>query len=296
MTSEDLGGAFTQVNQRFDLNDYETDAYLAVLEHGRLTASEIAERTDIPQPRVYDTVRSLEERGLVELRESRPITVLAIDPEEAFDDIHTSLDALVSDLKTHYTTPARDAEATSLVKSRSTILRYLETTIEEAEYELILSLTPDLMGRFDGLLAARQNATVTTELLLTPATDAPAADEYDYSTVATAVRARATDSRHPSSPWPTVFMLCMPHRTRSRPTASTTASSSIAPNSDFCCRDFSIRCSGRRPSRFSKTATAGRSPAGTPRFGAVWPTSWPLRNSSMPRSRAGTPTPASACR
>jgi sugar-specific transcriptional regulator TrmB len=190
MVTEDLGDAFAQVNQRFDLNDYETDAYLAVLEHGRLTASEIAERTDIPQPRVYDTVRSLEERGLVELRESRPITVLAIDPEEAFDDIHTSLDTLVSDLKTHYTTPARDAEATSLVKSRSTILRYLEATIEEAEYELILSLTPDLMERFEAELADRQDATVTTELLLTPAADAPATDKYDYSTVATAVRAR----------------------------------------------------------------------------------------------------------
>jgi sugar-specific transcriptional regulator TrmB len=190
MASEDLADALACVNRRFDLNEYETDAYLAVLEHGRLTASGIAERTDIPQPRVYDTVRSLEERGLVELRESRPIEVLAVDPEEAFEDIHASLDELVTDLKTQYTTPARDAEAASLVKSRSTILRYLESTIEEAKYELILSLTPDLVERFEEPLADRQDANVATELLLTPAADAPTATEFDYSSIATAVRAR----------------------------------------------------------------------------------------------------------
>lgn len=190
MATEDLADALSRVHQHFDLNDYETDAYLAVLDHGRLTAANIAERTDIPQPRVYDTVRSLEERGLVELRESRPIEALAVDPEEAFDGVHDSLDSLVSDLKTQYTTPARETEAASLVKSRSTILRYLESTIEEAEYELILSLTPDLVDRFEDQLAARQKRNVATELLLTPAADAPTADEYDYTAIATAVRAR----------------------------------------------------------------------------------------------------------
>ncbi len=188
MASEDLTDALSRVNRYFDLNEYETDAYLAVLDHGRLTASNIAERTDIPQPRVYDTVRSLEERGLVELRESRPIEVLAVDPEEAFGDVHSSLDALVTDLKTRYTTPARDSEAASLVKSRSTILRYLETTIEEAEYELILSLTPALVERFEEQLVARNDEDVAIELLLTPAADVP--DEFDYSSIATAVRAR----------------------------------------------------------------------------------------------------------
>ena len=190
MATEELADALTRVNRRFDLNDYETDAYLAVLEHGRLTASAIAERTDIPQPRVYDTVRSLADRGLVELRESRPIEVLAVAPEEAFGDVHDSLDSLVTALQASYTTPARDDEAVSLIKSRSTILRYLEATIEEAEYELILSLTPDLLDRFEDLLCDRRTANVAIELLLTPAADAPPPAEYDYSTVATAVRAR----------------------------------------------------------------------------------------------------------
>lgn len=190
MTSEDLGDALARVNRRFDLNDYETDVYLAVLDHGRLTASEVADRTDVPQPRVYDTVRSLEERGLVELRESRPISVLAIDPTEAFDGVQSSLDSLVADLESRYTTPARSSEAATLVTSRSTIFRHLESTIEAAEYELTLSLSLDLVERFETELADRQAADVTTELLLTPAADAPPADEYEYPAIATAVRVR----------------------------------------------------------------------------------------------------------
>ena len=191
MVSDDLAGALGRVNERFDLNEYETDAYLVVLEHGQLTASEIADRTDIPQPRVYDTVRSLADRGLVELRESRPIEVVAVDPAAAFEGVHDSLDALVDDLQAHYTAPARDAAAASLVKSRSTILRHIESVITEAEYELILSLTPDLLARFEDSLAGRQRANVATELLVTPAADAPALAEYDYASIATTVRARA---------------------------------------------------------------------------------------------------------
>jgi sugar-specific transcriptional regulator TrmB len=190
MTSEDLHATIEQVGDRFDLGDYEIDAYLTVLEHGDLTASQIADRTDIPQPRVYDTVRSLSDRGLVELRESRPMKVIAVDPDEAFSGIQSSLSNMVSELEARYTAPARDTEAVSLVKSRSTILRYLEDVIEEAEFELALSLTPDLLERFEDDLSAALDDGVSIELLVTPASEAPDPADFDYLDVATTARAR----------------------------------------------------------------------------------------------------------
>ena len=132
--TDDLRTTMERVGERYNLGEYEIDAYLAVLEHGELTASEIATETDIPQPRVYDTVRSLSDRGLVELRESRPMKIVAVDPDEAFGDIRSSLSEMVDELEARYTAPTRDTEAVSLVKSRSTILRYLEDVIESAEY------------------------------------------------------------------------------------------------------------------------------------------------------------------
>ena len=188
--SEDVTGLVEQVIDEFDFGTYEVQAYLALLDHGELTATEIANETDVPQPRVYDTVRSLAENGFVELRESRPMQVLAVDPDEAFGDLQTSLDDLVDGLERRYTAPARDSEAASLIKSRSTILRYLEDVVESAEYELVLSLTPTLLGRFEERLRERREAGVTIELLVSPAVDVPTPEEYDYLEVATHARAR----------------------------------------------------------------------------------------------------------
>lgn len=190
MSSYDLERELTAVGERFDFGEYETEAYITILEHGTLTASEIADKTDIPQPRVYDTVRSLADSGLVELHESRPMRVVAIDPEEAFNTVRTTLDDLVTGLSERYVTPARSDEVVSLVKSRQTILRYIEEVISAAEYELVLALTPDLLGRFEGLLAEQREAGVTIELLVAPAAEIPDPDEYDYEAIATTARSR----------------------------------------------------------------------------------------------------------
>ena len=190
MAGDDLEAALEQVISRFNLGEYEIAAYLAVLQHGELTASEISDTTDIPQPRVYDTVRSLGDVGLVELKETRPMKVLAIDPRDAFGDIQNSLDDLVETLSERYTAPAREPEAVSLVKSRPTILRYLEDIIAAAEYELLLSLTPGLLERFEDRLRERHEDGIATEILVSPAREAASSDEFPYQSVATTVKAR----------------------------------------------------------------------------------------------------------
>ena len=190
MSTPDLRRTLEWMGDRFDFGEYEIEAYLAVLDHGDLTASQIADHTDIPQPRVYDTVRKLSDRGMVEVRESRPMRVVALDPEEVFPSVQESLDELVADLAARYTAPTRETEAVSLVKSRPSILRYLETVLETAEYELACSLTPELLDRFESDLAEARSRGVEVELLVTPAADAPSPEEFDYDAVATEVRAR----------------------------------------------------------------------------------------------------------
>lgn len=179
-----------RVIQYFDLGEYEIDAYLAVLRYGTLTASEVSERSDVPQPRVYDTVRALADDGLVELQETRPIRVVAVDPREAFAEVQEELDKLVDDLTETYTEPARETEAVTLVKSSLTILRYLKETIELAEYELSVSLPPRLLDRYADALAAAVDRGVAVDLLLSPADAAPDPETYDYGAISTEARAR----------------------------------------------------------------------------------------------------------
>ncbi|WP_436924585.1 HTH-type sugar sensing transcriptional regulator TrmB [Halosimplex amylolyticum] len=190
MAGDDLLDSLEAVSERFNFGEYEAKAYLTILEHGQVTASEISNYTDIPQPRVYDTVRSLSDIGLVELQESRPMKVLALDPAEAFDDLQESLDTLVDGLEQQYTEPARGTEAVSLVKSRPTILRYLSEVIDSADYELMLSLTPELLDRFESQLRRQHDEGVAIEILLSPAAEVPGTDEYDYDSLASTVKKR----------------------------------------------------------------------------------------------------------
>ena len=190
MSDQDLRGTVERVGRGFDLGEYEVEAYLTVLRHGELTASDIADRTDIPQPRVYDTVRSLGDRGLVELRESRPMKVVALSPADAFEGLQESFTEMVSALEDEYTQPARDTEAVSLVKSRSTIVRYFEEVIDAADFELVCSLTPSLLERFADDLAAAKDRGVSVDVVVTPASEAPDPEEFDYERVTTTARGR----------------------------------------------------------------------------------------------------------
>lgn len=190
MTEDDMYRKLETVGSQFDFGEYEAKAYVTILEHGSLTAPEVAEKTDIPQPRVYDTVRSLADNGLIELHESRPMRVVAVDPEQALTNIQTTLEDLVSDLSDRFRAPVRDSQVVSLVTSRQTVLRYIEDVISTAEYELVLALTPDLLMRYEDQLQERREAGVTIELLVAPAVDIPDPTEFDYGRVATAARSR----------------------------------------------------------------------------------------------------------
>lgn len=176
--------------EHFDLGEYEIEAYLAVLENGELTASGVASRTDIPQPRVYDTVRELANHGLVELQETRPLRVVAVAPDAAFAEVRRSLDAMIDELTDLYTAPAHGAETVTLVQSHPTIERHLVATIEAATNELALAVFPDLLHRLVEPLSEAIDRGVTVDLLLNPNVEAPEPSAFDYAAVATTVRGR----------------------------------------------------------------------------------------------------------
>ena len=63
------------------LTEYETNAYLTLLEKGMLTASECSASSGVPRPRCYDVLRSLMEKGLVKMEPGRP-TRYAVNPPD----------------------------------------------------------------------------------------------------------------------------------------------------------------------------------------------------------------------
>lgn len=188
--SEDLQTTLVDVAGQFDLSEYEIRAYLAILDGGTVTAADIARAADMPQPRVYDTVRSLSDSGLIELKETRPMKALALPPDEAVGGLTSTLDDLVDQLSARYSAPVRTESGASLVTSRSTIRRYLGEVVDAAEYELLVSLSPMLLDSLGDDLAAARDRGVTIDLLVSPAASVPDLTDEDALWVAATVRTR----------------------------------------------------------------------------------------------------------
>jgi sugar-specific transcriptional regulator TrmB len=63
------------------LTEYEGKSLLALLAYGSLSAREVAKRASIPVAPVYETLRSLEKKGLVAKVQEEPLTYEPLDPK-----------------------------------------------------------------------------------------------------------------------------------------------------------------------------------------------------------------------
>jgi sugar-specific transcriptional regulator TrmB len=61
-----------EILKQFNLNEYEAKTYVVLLRIGDAAASDIADAADVPQPRVYDVLRSLGQKGLVTKQPTSP--------------------------------------------------------------------------------------------------------------------------------------------------------------------------------------------------------------------------------
>jgi len=177
------------LGERVSLREYELEAYLATIEAGRLTASELADRTSIPQPRVYDTVRNLEDHGLVEVHESRPVNVVAVDPADAFGDLLADFDGFVGALKRRQGAGSSES-LPRLLAGREEIDEALHRTIAAGVDDLTVSLPSGQLGAFEDVLAERTREGVEVTLVLSPADRVPSTSAFDYDRIADRVAVR----------------------------------------------------------------------------------------------------------
>jgi sugar-specific transcriptional regulator TrmB len=69
------------------LSDYEAKAYLALTLNGPLTASGVAEKSKIPQSKVYGILKSLSDKFLAESWNGKPVKFKTVEPMIAFKKI-----------------------------------------------------------------------------------------------------------------------------------------------------------------------------------------------------------------
>ncbi len=65
------------------LNAYEVDAYLALIDNGKMTAMEISQQAKVPYSKIYEVLNSLKEKGWIKSSETRPFKYFPVSPLEA---------------------------------------------------------------------------------------------------------------------------------------------------------------------------------------------------------------------
>jgi sugar-specific transcriptional regulator TrmB len=81
------------------LREYETRAYLILLERGVMTASEVSEYGGIPYSKVYETLNSLERKGWIEVERGRPSRYFPKAPSESLEAARLRLEDMVNSWK-----------------------------------------------------------------------------------------------------------------------------------------------------------------------------------------------------
>jgi len=88
-----------KILQEVGLTEYETRAYLILLERGVMTASEVSEHGGIPYSKVYETLNSLERKGWIEVERGRPSRYFPKAPSESLEAARLRLEDMVSSWK-----------------------------------------------------------------------------------------------------------------------------------------------------------------------------------------------------
>jgi len=144
--------------RRLDLNQYEAKAYFALSTMGKNTAGELSERAELPRPRIYDVLSSLQGKGFVAVQQGRPVRYFALPLLEAIKTLKKQRQSqLVQDLEKIERVGSELAlkiaasgaveksgaeDAVWTLKGREAIYSKLASMIEESKRHVVLSTTP----------------------------------------------------------------------------------------------------------------------------------------------------------
>ena len=161
-----------RVLRELGLTDYETRAYLALLERGVLTASQVSENADVPYSKVYETLTSLERKGWIETEKGRPSHYYPKTPLEALatakmqleEKVKTWEKTITSELQPFYEKrEIREKPDIWILRGEISTMAKLKEILEKTKSELMVaapSLPKALIDLVQPLLQPLQSADV----------------------------------------------------------------------------------------------------------------------------------------
>ncbi|SEK62881.1 TrmB family transcriptional regulator [Haloferax larsenii] len=177
------------------LSQYQAEAYVALLQLGAASATELADACAVPTARIYDVLRDLEANGYIETYEQDSLHARACNPETVMEDLKNranQLDEAASEIETRWQEPAVDRHMLSIVKRFETVFGRAEELIRDATSEVQVSVTPEQLEALRPALSrAHENgALVKVSLHPEQGDTLDSVDKRLFEGVATEVRRR----------------------------------------------------------------------------------------------------------
>lgn len=199
MNDEELSA----VLQDAGLSPYQAEAYVTLLDLGTAAATDVAEASDVPDPRIYDVLRDLEAKGYVETFQQENLTVRAHDPATVIEDLHSRSDRFLDAadaIEDRWQRPAVGEHELTVVKRFDTVFEQARELVTDADVQVTAAVSPEQFRRLEDDLAAAVDRGVL--VLLTVWTDDPEAPAPDGSEFAGA----CSEVRHRPAPAPFVVI------------------------------------------------------------------------------------------
>ncbi|MFA5303035.1 MAG: helix-turn-helix domain-containing protein [Candidatus Nanoarchaeia archaeon] len=156
-----------EIRQKFELNQYEVKIWLSLLTKGISSAGEISTESNVPRSRAYDVLESLEKKGFIMLKNSKPIKYLAVDPEDIIENFKKNIlnkaskqaekiaefktSEVFSELSQYYNKGIKMLEPTELsglVKGRNNIYNQINNMIKNSTKTVTLSASLNDLNNF----------------------------------------------------------------------------------------------------------------------------------------------------
>ncbi|MBO8173940.1 MAG: TrmB family transcriptional regulator [Thermococcus sp.] len=151
-------------------NEYEVSAYLTLIKEGPLTAGELATLSKVPQPRIYDVIRTLMGKGFVITIGGRPKKVVAVNPEKVFSEIERKyvrkVNLVKEMLKELYNPGEGEIGNIIVVKSKITFEKYVKDAIKNAKRHISLALPLPFLKRIQDDLMKKKKMGVEIDLFV----------------------------------------------------------------------------------------------------------------------------------
>lgn len=150
--------------EEYGLSPYQANAFLTLLELRDASVSEINEASNVPQPRIYDVLETLDEKDLVETYEHESLRARILDPTELTARLERQADRFhdsAAVIEEYWQMPPLEKHTFEIYGDFQTVIEHSATDVRSAEESIHLAISAsDFLRMQDSLETAVENGII----------------------------------------------------------------------------------------------------------------------------------------